>query len=140
MTALDVWLERAGDKILLPEDALVAPSIEQGSAAHAAPTDAFADVFRQHVLSAQVLVQAVLPGMRAAQWGRIVNVISTSVKEPIAAATSSCSSSGIRVTSSPPSGPGASRAHGLLAFARPPPSSAGPSRCPGSRARRSRGP
>jgi len=25
----------------------------------------------------------VLPGMRSAQWGRVVNVISTSVKEPI---------------------------------------------------------
>ena len=33
-------LERAGDKILLPEDALVAPSIEQGSAAHPAKCDA----------------------------------------------------------------------------------------------------
>jgi 3-oxoacyl-[acyl-carrier protein] reductase len=41
-------------------------------------------VFRQHLVANQVLVQAVLPGMRAAGWGRIVNVISTSVKEPIA--------------------------------------------------------
>ena len=40
-------------------------------------------VFRQHVIGAQQLLQAVLPGMRAAGWGRIVNVISTSVKEPI---------------------------------------------------------
>lgn len=40
-------------------------------------------VFRQHVIGAQQLLQAVLPGMRAARWGRIVNVISTSVKEPI---------------------------------------------------------
>jgi 3-oxoacyl-[acyl-carrier protein] reductase len=55
-----------------------------GGPVHGAATDAFAAVFRQHVLSAQVIVQAVLPGMRAAQWGRIVNVISTSVKEPIA--------------------------------------------------------
>ena len=31
-----------------------------------------------------MLLQAVLPGMRAAGWGRIVNIISTSVKEPIA--------------------------------------------------------
>jgi 3-oxoacyl-[acyl-carrier protein] reductase len=55
-----------------------------GGPVHAAATAAVADGFRQHVLSAQVLGQAVLPGMRAAQWGRIVNVISTSVKEPIA--------------------------------------------------------
>ena len=40
--------------------------------------------FRQHLLANQALAQAVLPGMRGARFGRIVNVISTSVKEPIA--------------------------------------------------------
>jgi 3-oxoacyl-[acyl-carrier protein] reductase len=55
-----------------------------GGPAHTAATDAYESVFRQHLLAAQVTVQAVLPGMRAARWGRIVNVISTSVKEPIA--------------------------------------------------------
>lgn len=39
--------------------------------------------FERHVLSAHRLVQAVLPGMRAAGYGRIINVLSTSVKEPI---------------------------------------------------------
>lgn len=55
-----------------------------GGPAHAAAPDAYEAVFRQHLLANQVLVQAVLPGMQAAAWGRIVNVISTSVKEPIA--------------------------------------------------------
>jgi 3-oxoacyl-[acyl-carrier protein] reductase len=55
-----------------------------GGPAHSAQVEDFAAVFRQHLLAAQACVQAVLPGMRAAQWGRIVNVISTSVKEPIA--------------------------------------------------------
>ena len=55
-----------------------------GGPAHAADPQAYLDVFRQHLVAGQVLVQAVLPGMRAAGWGRIVNVISTSVKEPIA--------------------------------------------------------
>jgi len=55
-----------------------------GGPAHAAKAEDFEAVFRQHLLAAQACVQAVLPGMRAAQWGRIVNVISTSVKEPIA--------------------------------------------------------
>lgn len=41
-------------------------------------------VFQQHVLSAQQLLKAVLPNMQKQQWGRIVNIISTSVKEPIA--------------------------------------------------------
>lgn len=55
-----------------------------GGAAHTAAADAFVDAFRQHLLAAQALVQATLPGMRAAGWGRIINVISTSVREPIA--------------------------------------------------------
>ena len=55
-----------------------------GGPAHAAAPDIYEAVFRQHLLANQVLVQAVLPGMQAAGWGRIVNVISTSVKEPIA--------------------------------------------------------
>lgn len=49
-----------------------------------ADAEAYLDAFRRHLLANQALVQAVLPGMQAAHWGRIVNVISTSVKEPIA--------------------------------------------------------
>lgn len=45
--------------------------------------DAFLDAFNKHLVANQTLVQALLPGMRSAAWGRIVNVISTSVKEPI---------------------------------------------------------
>jgi 3-oxoacyl-[acyl-carrier protein] reductase len=55
-----------------------------GGPVHAAESDAFERAFRQHLLANQALAQAVLPGMRAARFGRIVNVISTSVKEPIA--------------------------------------------------------
>lgn len=55
-----------------------------GGPAHSASPDDYLAVFRQHLVAGQVLVQAVLPGMKAAGWGRIVNVISTSVKEPIA--------------------------------------------------------
>ncbi len=53
-----------------------------GKASEAEP-QAFADGFAQHVLAGQILLQAVLPGMRAAGYGRLVNIISTSVKEPI---------------------------------------------------------
>jgi len=55
-----------------------------GGAASAAQPEDYLAVFRQHLIANQVLVQSVLPGMRAAKWGRIVNIISTSVKEPIA--------------------------------------------------------
>ena len=45
---------------------------------------AFAEAFQAHLGAAQTLVQLVTPGMRAAGYGRIVNVISTSVRIPIA--------------------------------------------------------
>ena len=54
-----------------------------GGPAHAAAIDAYRDAFNMHLIANQSLLQAVLPGMRAAHWGRIVNVISTSVYEPI---------------------------------------------------------
>lgn len=55
-----------------------------GGPAFAADEAAFVAAFGQHLLAGQLLVQAVVPGMRAAGWGRIVNVVSTSVYEPIA--------------------------------------------------------
>ena len=55
-----------------------------GGPAHGADAAAFLDAFNKHLIAGQALVQAVLPGMRAAGWGRVVNIISTSVKEPIA--------------------------------------------------------
>ena len=53
-----------------------------GAILDATPEDLLV-AFRRHVLAAQVAVKAVLPGMREAGYGRIVNVISTSVREPI---------------------------------------------------------
>lgn len=55
-----------------------------GGPAHSASTAAFLDAFNKHLVANHTLVQAVVPGMQGAGWGRIVNVISTSVKEPIA--------------------------------------------------------
>ena len=40
--------------------------------------------FLHVLLAGQALLQSLLPGMRAAGYGRIVNIISTSVKEPLA--------------------------------------------------------
>jgi 3-oxoacyl-[acyl-carrier protein] reductase len=51
--------------------------------AHLAPTDAFTAAFQQHLICNHHLVQACLPGMRSSGYGRIVNVISTSVKVPL---------------------------------------------------------
>jgi len=54
-----------------------------GGPAHAAEDAAYLDAFNRHLLANHALLRAALPGMRAARWGRVVNVISTSVKEPI---------------------------------------------------------
>lgn len=43
----------------------------------------FQNAFRQHVLSAHVLAGLLLPGMAAAGYGRVINIISTSVRAPL---------------------------------------------------------
>ena len=44
---------------------------------------AFLAAFTGHLLAGQALVQGLVPGMREAGYGRIVNIVSTSVREPI---------------------------------------------------------
>lgn len=51
--------------------------------AHEADPDAYRRAFEAHLIGGQTLLQACLPGMRAAGYGRLINIISTSVKEPI---------------------------------------------------------
>lgn len=43
----------------------------------------FIKAFNQHVINNQILVKAVLPSMKSARFGRIINIISTSVKTPL---------------------------------------------------------
>jgi 3-oxoacyl-[acyl-carrier protein] reductase len=53
-----------------------------GAIVEAAP-EQFLKALRDHVVCNQLLVQCVVPGMKAAGYGRIVNIISTSVVAPI---------------------------------------------------------
>jgi 3-oxoacyl-[acyl-carrier protein] reductase len=53
-----------------------------GPAIEAMPEE-FVRAFSNHLLCNQIMVQAFVPGMKRAGYGRIVNVISTSVKIPI---------------------------------------------------------
>lgn len=53
-----------------------------GLAIDADPDD-FTNAFSQHLLCNQYIVQAVAPLMKAQKYGRIINVISTSVRTPI---------------------------------------------------------
>ena len=48
-----------------------------------ASVEEFSAAFQMHVLVNQILVQAVVPFMKKQCFGRIINIISTSVKEPI---------------------------------------------------------
>lgn len=48
-----------------------------------ASTAAFEQAFNNHLLCNHILVQTVVPGMRKEGYGRIINIISTSVKSPI---------------------------------------------------------
>lgn len=48
-----------------------------------APLEEFKQAFTNHLLCNHVLVQALVPGMKSSGYGRVVNVISTSVKVPI---------------------------------------------------------
>lgn len=51
--------------------------------AFSASLDEFSKAFANHLLCNQVLVQALVPGMKKEKYGRIINIISTSVKIPI---------------------------------------------------------
>ena len=49
----------------------------------AAKTNEFIDAFNQHLICNHILVQALVPGMKQKGFGRIINIISTSVKQPL---------------------------------------------------------
>jgi 3-oxoacyl-[acyl-carrier protein] reductase len=68
--AIHIWLNNTGGP---------AP----GRASDAEP-DAYAAALTQHMVHAQVILRHLLPGMRSAGYGRILNVLSTSVKQPLA--------------------------------------------------------
>lgn len=53
-----------------------------GQAIDADPED-FVRAFRMHIVSGHALVQALLPAMKAAKYGRVINIVSTSVRQPI---------------------------------------------------------
>ena len=48
-----------------------------------ASTDAFLAAFNQHLICNHILTTLAIDGMKAGIWGRVINVISTSVKVPL---------------------------------------------------------
>ena len=55
----------------------------KGGPMFSAEPEDFEKAFSMHLICNQILVQAVVPGMKDADYGRIINIISTSVKQPI---------------------------------------------------------
>lgn len=55
----------------------------KGGEIHKAGTGEFEHAFRNHLICNQIMVQAVYEGMKKENYGRIINIISTSVKQPI---------------------------------------------------------
>ena len=55
----------------------------KGGPIFSAEVGEFTQAFSQHLVCNQILVQNVVPGMKRSGYGRIINVISTSVKQPI---------------------------------------------------------
>lgn len=50
---------------------------------HTAKTEEFLSAFNNHLICNHILAQACIEGMKNAKYGRIINIISTSVKQPL---------------------------------------------------------
>ncbi len=50
---------------------------------HSAKTEEFLSAFSNHLICNHILAQACIEGMKNAGYGRIINIISTSVKQPL---------------------------------------------------------
>lgn len=55
----------------------------KGGPIQAAEIEEFTNTFNQHLVCNHIMVQALKDGMKTAGYGRIVNIISTSVKQPL---------------------------------------------------------
>ena len=77
--AAERLVERVGDLHILLNNTGGPPA---GVIFDASP-EAFQSAFASHLICNQVLSQAAVPGMKRAGYGRIINIVSTSVKQPI---------------------------------------------------------
>jgi 3-oxoacyl-[acyl-carrier protein] reductase len=78
-TIIETWLEKNDIIHILINNAGGPPA---GSMIQT-NTDELEKAFNTHLLSSHVLAQLILPGMTKAGFGRIVNILSTAVKQPI---------------------------------------------------------
>ncbi|SDK70710.1 3-oxoacyl-[acyl-carrier protein] reductase [Catalinimonas alkaloidigena] len=76
---MDVYLERLRHVHILVNNTGGPP----GGPLTEADASTFRKAFNQHLICNQTLVQCLLPLMKESGYGRIINIISTSVKQPI---------------------------------------------------------
>lgn len=76
---IDRWIEEGGNCHVLINNT----GGPKGGPIKDAEVSEFYDAFTQHLICNHILVQALYPLMRSNGYGRIINVISTSVKQPL---------------------------------------------------------
>lgn len=76
---IDRWLAQHGPVHVLVNNAGGPPA---GPIVDAT-AEAFLAAYRSHLLTSHLLSQAAIPGMRDSGYGRIINIVSTSVRQPI---------------------------------------------------------
>ncbi len=78
-TAVSGWISAGNQVHILVNNTGGPPAGPVGSATQAE----FLSAFQNHLLANHLLATLLLPGMKAAGYGRIINIISTSVKVPL---------------------------------------------------------
>jgi 3-oxoacyl-[acyl-carrier protein] reductase len=76
---VDLYIERQGIINILVNNTGGPPA----GAINTAGTNEFLNAFNQHLICNHILAQACLDGMKKSGYGRIINIISTSVKLPL---------------------------------------------------------
>lgn len=77
--SLDTWISNGGNCHILVNNT----GGPKGGPIRDAEISEFYDAFTQHLICNHILVQALYPLMKNNGYGRIINVISTSVKQPL---------------------------------------------------------
>jgi 3-oxoacyl-[acyl-carrier protein] reductase len=75
---IKMWAEKNKAHILLNNT-----GGPKGGPIRKAKVSEFTDAFTNHLVCNHILVQALYPGMKEEGYGRIINIISTSVKQPL---------------------------------------------------------
>jgi 3-oxoacyl-[acyl-carrier protein] reductase len=78
--AIQQWRSRSGHTVHILVNNTGGPA---GGPAFSADIEEYRSAFNQHLICNHLLVQAFLDDMKSSSYGRIINVISTSVKQPL---------------------------------------------------------